>query len=93
MVFLFISLGEAHSLQEIRTLHHMLSKSVAWMKKYWKSYDGICTLPEFTTAKPGIETTTEKQIVSSASTHEYFNAFVVLLAMQCFTLGVWVQLK
>ena len=88
--------GETHYLKEIKTMHHMLAKSVAWMKKYWKSYDGDCILPEFKTTT---STTTEKSnTVSGAhsvfvSNGEYFNAFVVLMAMQCFTLGILVQLK
>ena len=75
-------------------MYHMLSKSVAWMKKYWKSYEGVCILPEYTTTT---STTTEYPVstvtASGATGHEYFNAFVVLMAMQCFTLGVWIQLK
>ena len=85
--------GETHYLKEIKTMHHMIAKSVAWMKKYWKSYDGDCILPEFKTTTTS---TTEKSVTAGAtsvSNGDYFNAFVVLMAMQCFTLSVLVQLK
>ena len=86
--------GEAHSLKEIKTLRHMLSKSIAWMRKYWKSFEDKCTLPDFTTIKP--DTTTDGSASKASSlvtSQEYLKAFVVLMAMQCFTLSLWVHLK
>ena len=35
---------EGHGINNIESVQHMMSKSVMWIAKHWKSFDELCTI-------------------------------------------------
>ena len=52
---------EGHSIKAIESIHHFLSKSVTWIHRHWRSFDGLCTIipPTTTTTEDPTTTTME----------------------------------
>ena len=49
---------EGHSIKAIESIHHLLSKSVTWIHRHWRSFDGLCTIIPPTTTTTEAPTTT-----------------------------------
>lgn len=93
-------LGEGHRLQSLKVWKHLLHKGTHWLHNHWKSFEPECTLTTTTTATTtttSITTTTKNGSKPSGAASidlgGYLKAAIVLIAMQCFTLSIWYQLK
>ena len=95
----FFFLGEGHRLQSLKVWNHLLHKASHWLHNNWKSFEPECTLTTTTTTTTTsiTYTTTKKGSKTSGAASidfgGYLKAAIVLLAMQCFTLSIWYQLK
>ena len=91
--------SEGHDFKKLESNHHFLMKSITWIHKYLGTFDAQCTIEPptttTTTSDPSDVTTAKPPttIQSGATSIEYFNAFLVLLSMQFFTLKVWYELR
>lgn len=96
--------GEGHDFKGLESIHHMWSKSVAWMHKYWRTFEEGCSYedPNESTTTEGTSdgngggataSSTQRPPISAGSSTDHFKAFFVILLMQVFTLSVWYQFK
>ena len=96
---IIIFLGEGHRLRSLKVWKHLLHKGTRWLHNHWKSFEPECTLTTTTTATttsityPTTKKGSKPSGAASIDLGGYLKAAIVLIAMQCFTLSIWYQLK